>query len=314
MVVMNNSADVRLSRGSGSRWFWMNVCWVLAVACAGCGTTREKMATEQLLMSDAVDRAVAHIDFAPLAGETVYLDTQYLRQIKATTFVSADYVISSLRQQMAYAGCLLQDNREEATYVVEARLGALGTDGHDLNYGIPPSQSVNAAASLLGNIPMMPVLPEISVARRTNNTAAAKVAVFAYERESREPVWQSGLAVARSNAQGRWILGAGPFYSGSIYRGTNFAGERLVGKKSKTDEASLEYEAYRNAAVWGDDLQRKLPWRTDGDVTPESQAAETIASRPDRDDSAPARVPEVEIEPAPASDASSEEVPSDASE
>ncbi|MCA9172604.1 MAG: hypothetical protein KDB23_33295, partial [Planctomycetales bacterium] len=89
---------------------------VVCVLTIGCGTTREKLATEQLLLSDAVDRAVAQVDFKPLSGETVFLDSSYVRQIKPTSLVSADYVISALRQQMVIAGCLLQDNREEATY------------------------------------------------------------------------------------------------------------------------------------------------------------------------------------------------------
>ncbi len=44
----------------------------------GCGTTREYNATEQLVMSDAVDRSIASIDFRPLSGRKVYLDTSYL--------------------------------------------------------------------------------------------------------------------------------------------------------------------------------------------------------------------------------------------
>ena len=72
---------------------------------SGCGTTKEQQATEQLLLSDAVDRSVSTIDFRPLSGEKVYLDTSYLRSVKATTFVNADYVTSALRQQVIAAGC-----------------------------------------------------------------------------------------------------------------------------------------------------------------------------------------------------------------
>jgi hypothetical protein len=48
----------------------------------GCGTTRmsdtQRTATEQLLISNAVDQAVSQIDFRPLAGKRVYFDAQYL--------------------------------------------------------------------------------------------------------------------------------------------------------------------------------------------------------------------------------------------
>src|SRR5690606_5395103 len=50
---------------------YLALCGVLLVIAAGCGTTRDKLATEQLLLSDAVDRAVARIDFSPLKGEKV---------------------------------------------------------------------------------------------------------------------------------------------------------------------------------------------------------------------------------------------------
>ncbi|MEZ6118466.1 MAG: DUF6655 family protein [Pirellulaceae bacterium] len=126
------------------------VILLFSLCLAGCGTTREKLATEQLLMSDAVDRAVAHIDFSPLAGETVFLDTQYVRTLKTQGVVNADYIISSLRQQMVLAGCLLQDDRDRADFVAEARVGTLGTDSNEVNFGVPASNSLSTAASIVG--------------------------------------------------------------------------------------------------------------------------------------------------------------------
>jgi len=51
-----------------------------SVVLAGCGTTKSRSATEQLLISDAVDRAIAIIDFSPLADKTVFLDTKLARR------------------------------------------------------------------------------------------------------------------------------------------------------------------------------------------------------------------------------------------
>lgn len=266
---------------------------IALLACAGgCGTTREKLATEQLLMSDAVDRAVASIDFRPLRGEKIYLDTTYVRQIKGTAFVNADYIISSLRQQMVLAGCLLQENREEADFIAEARVGVLGTDAHDVNYGLPGSQGISAAASLVAGGTPLPSFPEVSFARKTDDTAASKIAVFAYHRETREPIWQSGVAVARSSARANWILGAGPFQSGSIYTGTEFADtlrpSPLTGNPQ--EELTDSDNIYRNPAVWSPELQvkaaRRLNW-TDPESSPsdelmastsESSDAESVSS------------------------------------
>ena len=183
-------------------------------------------------MSDAVDRAVATIDFSPLAGKTVYFDTKYLSDgkapgaVRAIGAVSAEYVISSLRQQMLATGCLLQDDMPNAEYVVEGRMGALGTDQHDITYGIPPSSGIAQAAEMLPNVPRVPV-PEIALAKREDLLGATKVALFAYHRETRLPVWQSGISVATSNARDGYILGMGPIQDGTIYHGTHFAGSRM---------------------------------------------------------------------------------------
>ncbi len=180
-------------------------------------------------MSDAVDRAVATIDFAPLAGKTVYFDTKYLAPATAGRmlgFVNSDYVISSLRQQMLAAGCLLQDNLTDAEFVIEGRMGALGTDQHEVTYGIPPSSGIVQAAEMLPNVPRVPV-PEIALAKKEDLLGAAKVALFAYHRETRLPVWQSGIAVSTSNARDGYVFGIGPIQDGTIYHGTHFAGSRM---------------------------------------------------------------------------------------
>jgi hypothetical protein len=183
-------------------------------------------------MSDAVDRAIATIDFAPLSGKTVYFDTKYLADtkspaaIRAVGTVTAEYVISSLRQQMLASGCLLQDNMPDAEYIVEGRMGALGTDAHDITYGIPPSSGIAQAAEMLPNVPRVPV-PEIALAKKEDLLGASKVALFAYHRETRLPVWQSGISVATSNARDGYIFGMGPIQDGTIYHGTHFAGSRM---------------------------------------------------------------------------------------
>ncbi len=238
----------------------MLLCALLLAS--GCGTTREKLATDQLLLSDAVDRAVANIDFSPLSNETVYLDPQFIKPVKGQGFVNSDYIISSLRQHMLLAGCRLQEEREDAAFVVEPRVGALGSDGHDVNYGLPASQGLNSAAALVTGTPPLPILPEISLARKTDDSAAAKIAVFAYHRESRLPVWQSGTSVARSTAYGKWIFGAGPFLSGSIYEGSQLedrvANSTPLKRTREKNEPSPMYSEYRSPAVLDSRLQDKL--------------------------------------------------------
>ncbi len=200
---------------------------LLSVGGFGCGSTQQREATEQLMTSDAVDRSVAQMDFRALSGKKVFFDTAYIKNVKGAGFVNAEYIISSLRQQMVAARCLLQDKQEDADYIVEARIGTLGTDRHEVTYGIPANNVLTAASSYVPNAPPLPSLPELSLAKRNEQLAAAKIGAFAYHRETREPVWQSGVSAIRSTTKDTWILGAGPFQRGDIYGGTQFAGTKL---------------------------------------------------------------------------------------
>jgi hypothetical protein len=77
------------------------------------------------------------------------------------------------------------------------------------------------------------VIPEIPIAKRRDQKGIAKIAVFAYHRETGTPVWQSGLVHQESSSNDVWILGAGPFQRGSIYEGTAFAGKQLGADEAK---------------------------------------------------------------------------------
>lgn len=194
---------------------------------AGCGTTIQRNGMEQILLSDAVDMAVAQLDFGQMYGQTVYLDTSYLQSVKGESFVNAPYITSALRQQLTAAGCLLQDNRDDAKIIVEPRVGALGANGHEITYGIPRNNLLNAASTLVPNAPPVPAIPELSIARVDAYSGVAKVLVFAYDRETRDPIWQSGVARAEATSRNSWILGAGPFQKGTVHNGTRFAGTGL---------------------------------------------------------------------------------------
>jgi hypothetical protein len=193
---------------------------VLLVA-TGCGINRTRLATEQLVISDAVDQAVAKIDFRPLPGKRVYFDTQYLTGLKFPQGANVDYVVSSLRQQMMAYDCRLQDKLEDADFVVEARLGALGNDGVEMTYGVPGSAASTASLVLTGTPTVGGAMPELSIGRRNHHMGAAKIGLFAYDRTTREPVWQAGLSSGTSEARDYWVLGLGPYQTGHIHQKNN---------------------------------------------------------------------------------------------
>lgn len=193
---------------------------VTAVALAGCGTTRmtdtQRAASEMLLVSQAIDNAIGELDFAPLAGKAVFLDVQYLDGT-----VDKGYLISSLRQHLLAHGAMLMEERAKAQYVVEPRSGAVGTDKNSLLVGTP-------AMSLPALVPTVPTsIPEIALVKKTDQRGVAKIAVFAYNRQTGRALWQSGLAEANSTLKDTWIFGAGPYSRGSIRRREEFAGEVL---------------------------------------------------------------------------------------
>ena len=198
----------------------------MVIACAlavGCGTTKwsdtSRTATEQLLISDAVDRAVSEMDFGVLAGKDVFLDTKYI-----SGTVDEKYIVGTLRQHMLASGCIVRDSIEDSAYVVEIRAGAVGTNRHDLLFGVPQTSLPTG-----GMFPVGPSsIPEIPLMKRTNQQGVCKIAVFAYDRLSGSPVWQSGTRQVASKAKDIWVFGTGPFQSGTIYDGrVKFAGEKL---------------------------------------------------------------------------------------
>ena len=238
-------------------WRWHTlIFWVLCMA--GCGTTREQDATAQLVMSDAVDRSVQNIDFRPLSAQKVYLDNSYLRHVKGIGFVNSEYVTSALRQQIVAAGCLIQDTPQDADIIIEARLGVLGADGHRVTFGIPENNSLSATVSLIPNAPKLPSIPEIALARREAKEASAKVVAFAYHRETRRPIWQSGVKYSQATARDTWVLGVGPFQGGTIRDETKLAGSEISIGKTATGSRSLFFD--RPKVSYSSEVQFRDGW------------------------------------------------------
>jgi hypothetical protein len=192
----------------------------LAGLASGCGTTRMtdslRSGSEMRLISQAIDMAVARLSFTELAGKPVFLDTQYLDGT-----VDKGYLISSLRQRILADGALLQESREKATFVVEARSGGVGTDKYSLLVGMP-------AMSLPNVLPGVPTsIPEIALIKKSDQQGIAKIAVFAYNRQTGKALWQSDVVESMSNLKDTWFFGAGPYRRGSIQRDSEFAGESI---------------------------------------------------------------------------------------
>lgn len=227
---MNNGSDC--VKTTFVRCLLASIC-VLFVF--GCGTTKwsdtNRTGTEQLLISNAIDRVVHKIDFEPMRGKKCFLDSSAIAQ---TT--DRDYLTMAIRQNLAAAGAILAASKEEAGYIVEVRAGAVGTDRDDLLVGIP--------AMTLPSIPSMEysatAIPEIPFIKRTKQRGVAKIALFAYNKATGAPVWISGNRQGESSARNLWFAGAGPLTRGTIYNETTFAGNPLPWWQQYTPETSVD--------------------------------------------------------------------------
>jgi hypothetical protein len=200
-----------------------------AISLAGCGTVKQtgtaRTGTEQLLLTNAWDRALQKVDFRPLTGVPVYLDTTNVNA------VDQGWVVSSLRESMLTQGVLLKPKQEQAQYIVEARVGAYGTDAYNWMFGIPQTTIPQTITGLPAG-----TIPEMSFAKSSDQHAVAKLALFAYDRTSGQLVWNSGTQIDQSNAKDRYIGGLGPIQSGTIRGGTEFVGIKVpLGADAEVD-------------------------------------------------------------------------------
>ena len=209
------------------------------VATPGCGTVKTtntpRTGTEQLLLTNAWDSALQKIDFRPLTGVPVFLDTTNV------TAVDQGWVVSSLRQAMLTQGVLLRTKAEQAQWIVEARVGVYGTDEHNLLIGIPQT-------TIPATIPGVPTgtVPEMPFMKKSNQQGMAKLALFAYDRTSGQFVWSSGTVLSTSSAKDTYIGGIGPIQGGTIRGGTEFVGIKLP-LTSEASEADANQAARQRA-------------------------------------------------------------------
>ena len=175
----------------------------VALLLAGCSSSKSsntaRTATEQLLISNAVDQALDKVEFSRFSGLNVFFDEKHFDG------VDKSYVVGSIRHRILYSGGRLVPKAEEADVIIEARSGGLGTDTTETFYGLPEVV-----------VPGMVTIPELKVAQRMVQRGSAKIGFVAYDAKSKQIIGQGGLTMAVSNNNDWSVLGVGPFKNGTL--------------------------------------------------------------------------------------------------
>jgi hypothetical protein len=183
---------------------WFAVAGLLAL-CAGCATTKTsdtaRTGVEQLLISNAVDQALAKVDFSPLADKEIFVQDKFLDGVDKA------YVHGSIRHQVMRAGGRLVDKIEDADIVMEVRSGGIGTDRSESFVGMPQ-------IAMPGPFPIQ--IPEIQLMNTKTQIATAKIGIVAYDAKSRQSIGEGGMSLARSEDNNWFVFGVGPFNSGNV--------------------------------------------------------------------------------------------------
>ncbi len=185
-----------------------------AILC-GCSTTTtsntSRTATEQLLISNAVDQSLDKIDFSTFVGTKVVLEEKYLDG------VDKPYVLASVRHRLLYHGATITTDAKDADIILEARSGGIGTDSSEMFYGMPEIA-----------LPGVVSIPELKVVTRSSQRGTAKLGLVAYDAKTLRILGQGGVSIAVANQNSMSVLGVGPFKSGTVKQeldaGTSTAG------------------------------------------------------------------------------------------
>ncbi len=182
------------------------VQWLLVGGCIpflGCASMKEsdtaRTGLEQLLISNAVDQSLAKVDFRPVSGAKVFLKTDLL------DCVDKNYVTLSMRSKLLANHCTLVDKADDAEIVMEVASGGVGTDRTEMVVGTP-----EIPLGLMGSV------PKVNFYERKKAMGTAKLAIIATDAKSKQPVINSGFALARSDHQHWSVMGSGPVLSGSV--------------------------------------------------------------------------------------------------
>ena len=170
---------------------------LFALVSAACTIVREsnppRTATEQLLISTAVDRAVEGMHFDIPKGTSVFVDATNLDGY------DSKYAIARITERILQQGAQLSSDRAKADMVMALRAGALSTDSVQDLVGLPSIGGV--PVPLMGTLS----LPEIALIKKEKTRGVAKFAATVYDAKTGELKSVSGASYGLSSKT-HWFI------------------------------------------------------------------------------------------------------------
>jgi hypothetical protein len=174
------------------------ICIGVSVLCSvtGCSTTRRITNTsatglQQLLTTEAVDRALQKLVWPDFSNRTVYVETG-----SPAEWGDQFYLNQAVTAHLTNQGAAVTLDPKAADYVVSVLAGAIGTDQKDVLVGMPPVASY-----------VFPVaLPEIAIYKAEDQEGFAKIELVASDAKRGGIVHRSGPAYGHTYVHNRTVL------------------------------------------------------------------------------------------------------------
>ncbi len=181
---------------------------LLALALTGCSSFRDtyppRSATEQVLLSTAADRAIAHLGAPWMRGRAFYVDDSRLDAY------DKPYVVQRVREAVLEAGGRLVEDRKDAAVVLEAASGGLSVDTGGFLLGLP-AITIPVPFGAQGV-----ALPELALFKIESRVGKAKLLFSAVDAATGARYAPLPVAYGRAVRRSWWLFFVGPFGSSDI--------------------------------------------------------------------------------------------------
>lgn len=172
---------------------------LVVLGLGACTTVREsspqRTATEELLVSTAVDRAIAQVNLKIPPGTKVFVNADQLQGSD-----DGKYAAGEMKDRLLRNGANLVEDKGKADAVVEIRAGALSIDDKQTLVGI---SSFDAPVPFAGQALR---LPQIALYSDKERQGVAKIAAFGYSTSDGKLIDITGPQFGYSHQYVRTIL------------------------------------------------------------------------------------------------------------